>query len=118
MAFTAITPATCNISMTQGNAQSFLSSAVNAQPSGSPQDLSAWTGLVCKMVPPTPVPYGSDSTFGTVTGNSSGILTVQVSATDLASVPPGTAKLIISGKPTSPDALQLLATGSLTVSAG
>lgn len=117
MAFTDVVPATGTINMVQAAAQKFLMPTINSS-GGSAVDLSAWVSLVCKMVPPTPVPYGADTTFGTVTAGAAGLLYVETGASDLASVPPGSAKFIITGKPTSGDAAQLLASGSLGINAG
>lgn len=117
MAFVNLVPVTASISMVQGWIQEFTLPTVQS-PGGANIDLSAWTSLACKMVPPSPVPYGSDTTFGTVAGASGGVLTMTTGASDLATVPPGTAKFIITGKPTSGDAAQLLASGTLTVNAG
>jgi len=117
VAFTPIVPGTINVQAVQALAQEFQSTAVNNF-SGSPVDLSAWTSLTAKIQALNPSPNTSDVTFGTVTANSSGIVTLLVDSTDLATVPVGSANLIISGKPTSGDHAQTLATGILTLVAG
>jgi hypothetical protein len=117
MAFTPVVPVTLNIVITQGAGQLFTAPAINS-PSGTAVDLSAWVSLAAKIVPPAPTPTGGDATFGTVTGGTGGSLTLETSATDLATVAPGSAQLRIYGKPTSGDSLQLLATGSVTIQAG
>lgn len=117
MAFTPLVPVTSNISLRQGAAQNNTFPLIQTA-AGANIDLSAWTSLVCKMVPPSPVPYGADTSFGTVTGAAAGVLTMKTSAADLSTVSPGTAGYIITGKPTGGDDAQLLASGSLTIQAG
>jgi len=116
MSFIPLVPGNLNLTMRQGLEQQVTSAAIlNA--GGTAIDFSAWFSMSAKMVPPTPVPYGSDTTFGTVTGSSLGVVTLLVSATDLASVPPGSATLIIEGKSLTGDSLQLVASGTLTIQA-
>lgn len=114
MAFKQLVAAVFNISMTQAVAQAFQSPPV-VDFSNTAVDLSAWVSLTAKLIAPAPVPYQTEQTFGTVTGASNGVITVTTSTTDLASVPPGTGKLIITGKPTSGDSVQLIAVGSITL---
>lgn len=110
MAFVPLVPQTLNIAPTQGYAQSFLSSPV-VNPAGTAVDLSGWVSLAAKLVPSSPNPTGTDVSFGTVTATNAGVITLTMSAADLASVPIGSAKLLITGKPTGGDATQVLATG-------
>jgi hypothetical protein len=115
MAFVALVPVTMNPVINPPYGQAFVSPVV-ASPTGTPIDLSAWVSLVASIVPPAPNPTGASATFGTVTANSGGVITLTTSATDLASAPSGTARLQIHGKATSGDTtLQLLATGVITV---
>lgn len=118
MAFQAIAPVSFNISMFQAQGQAFQSPAVNNLSSGSPQDLSAWVSLSCQALPASPGVVQAPVSFGTVTANSSGIITLQVGASDLAGSAPGTGRFVITGKPTSGDAAQILASGVLTLSQG
>jgi hypothetical protein len=117
MAFTELVPATINVNMRQGAAQHFRSSAVQNF-AGTAIDLSAWNTLTAKAVAASPNPNTADVTFGTVTGDASGIITLAVSATDLASVPLGSTNLVILGKTASGDAYQMVASGTLQISAG
>jgi len=114
MAFTDATPVTLNITCAQGLAQSFKSTAVRDS-ANAVVDLSAWTNLTAKAVPLSPGPASSDNTFGTVTASALGIITVTTAVADFAVDEIGSAKLIITGKPTSGDEAQLLASGALTV---
>ena len=114
MAFTPVVPGTFNVSMFQGLAQLFTAPALlNA--AGSAINLSAWTSLTAIASAAVAGPNTADVTFGTVVGGAAGLLTLQTSASDLAAVESGTARLIITGKPTSGDAAQILYSGSLTV---
>src|SRR5579872_6203687 len=115
MAFTPLVPVTMNITVNPPYGQAFFSPpVVNA--SGTAIDLSAWVSLTAHLIPPAPAPTGASTTFGTVTGNSSGVLELATSSTDLASTPSGTARLQITGKALSGDTtLQLLATGVVTI---
>jgi hypothetical protein len=117
MAFTAVVPTTLNVNVRQGAAQQFKSSAVN-NPAGTAVDLSAWTALACKAIPSAPGPTSQDYAFGTVTADANGIITLLVADDDFTADQIGTAGLVIVGKPTSGDVLQLLATGSLQVQGG
>lgn len=117
MAFTALVPTTVNPTITKGAAQSFASPIVNT-PGGSPVNLSAWVSLAAKLVPPTPNPTGADVTFGTVTAASTGIVTLTTAAADLSTAEPGTARLLITGKPTSGDDPQILVSGVATILQG
>jgi|ERR1700754_1637910 len=117
MALVPLVPGTINAVITIGNAQQYQSSIINSL-AGTPVDLSAWVSLTAKLSPAVPSPTGSEATFGTVTGATGGVLKLTVAAADLASTSPGSARLIISGKPTSGDDIQLLSTGVATVNAG
>jgi hypothetical protein len=114
MAYVPLVPVSLNATMQQALAQNFQSPVINS-PSGSPINLSAWVDLTATINALNPSPNTADATFGTVTGASTGIITLTTSATDLASVPAGSANLIISGKPTSGDSLQVLCTGVLNL---
>jgi len=115
MAFVPLIPVTMNITSNPPYGQAFVAPVV-ASPSGTPIDLSAWVSLTAHLVPPAPSPTGASTTFGTVTGASTGILTLETSATDFASTASGTARLQITGKATSGDTtLQLLATGVVSI---
>lgn len=117
MAFVPLVPGTINANMRQAAAAAFTSSKI-VDASGAAVDMSAWNTYTAKAVAASPNPNTADVTFGTVTGDSNGFLTLTTSATDLASVPLGTANLVILGKKASGDAYQLLAQGSLQLSAG
>jgi len=114
MAFSPVAPVTANMQMTQAKIQRFIFGPV-LDLTGSPVDFSGWDSFVANAVPPVPALTGASSTFATVTGDASGFLTLTTGASDLASKPPGSARLVISGKPTSGDTSQLLASGALTV---
>jgi hypothetical protein len=114
MAFTAVVPATMNVNITQTLAQAFQSTPV-VNFAAAVVDLSAWVSLVAQLAPPTPNPTGAPVSFGTVTANSSGVITLQTSATDLDTVAAGSARLIITGKPTSGDIAQVICTGTAQV---
>lgn len=117
MAFVALVPVTLNMSVTQGLGQEFIAPIVNS-PTGTAIDLSAWVSLTCDAIPIAPGPVQAPVAFGTVAGAAGGALSVQTGASDLSSGTPGTAKLVIKGKPTSGDAYQVLATGILTLNQG
>jgi hypothetical protein len=117
MAFVPLTPVTLNVTMTQGYGQAFNSGIVMG-PTGAAINLSAWTDLVATIVDPSVGPASGSATFGTVTAAATGVVTLTVSPTDLATVPSGSAKLILSGKPTSGDTVQVLTTGVLTLNPG
>lgn len=114
MAFVPLTPVTANLSMTQTKAQKFKYGPV-LDLDLAPVDFSGWDSFQAQAVPPTPALTGSSSTFGTVDGDASGFITVEISDSDLATKPAGTARLVISGKPTSGDDFQIIAAGALTV---
>ena len=115
MAFVPLVPVTLNVVANPPYGQAFISAPVQSA-SGAAIDLSAWVSLTAHLVPASPNPTGAASTFGAVSGASTGILTLTTSATDLASVASGTARLQITGKATSGDTtLQLLAQGVITV---
>ena len=117
MAFVPLIPGSLNPSCTQGAKQAF-STAPILNPAGTPVDFSAWSAMSAKLVPASPNPTGADVTFGTVAGTNAGVVTLTQSATDLATIPPGTAKLVITGIPVALDPSQLVATGVLTLNAG
>lgn len=114
MANVNLVPVTFNPTIQTGLAQFFTSSAVQT-PAGAAVDLSAWNSLSAKLAPQTPNPTGSDVSFGTVTGSNTGILTLELSATDLATAPAGTAKIIIEGVHVALDDPQVLAVGIATL---
>lgn len=117
MAFTALVPASINANIRRGAAQAFKSSAV-VDFSGAAINLSAYDSLTAKLVALSANPNTADVTFGTVTGDASGILTLTLDASDLASNPTGTSQLVIIGKPVAGDDFQLLASGSAQLSDG
>lgn len=117
MAFVPLVPGTLNPTCTQGAKQVFTSAPILG-PTGTAIDFSAWSAMSAKLVPPSPSPTGADVTFGTVTGNNAGVVTLTQSATDLASASPGSAKLLITGIPVALDPVQLVATGVLQLNAG
>lgn len=116
MAFTPVIPTSMSVTMSQGLRQEFVSGIVTNM-SGAPQDLSAWTSLTATIVANQPGPNTADATFGTVTASAGGVLTLITAAADLASVTPGTATLVISGKPTSGDDAQILSRGTFNLQA-
>lgn len=116
MAFTPVVPVSLNIQVTQGLAQEFIAPVVN-NPSGSPVDLSAWVSMAAAVIPLTPAVNQTALTIGTVTGGTGGALSLQTGASDFSTSAPGSARIVISGKPTSGDAAQVLATGIVTLGA-
>lgn len=117
MAVVPLVPQSLNITVVPGAVQTFTTAPVLG-PTGSAINFSTWTSFTCKMVPPTPVPYGTNTTWGTATGSSTGVITVQQATSDLSSTPAGTAKVIIEGVNVSGDPSQLIASGTLTVTPG
>jgi hypothetical protein len=116
MAFVGLTPQTLNPTFAKGLDQQYNTAPV-LNLAGIAVDLSAWVSLTAKLVPPTPSPTGADAAFGTVTAASTGVVSLKSGASDFASSEPGTARLIISGKPTSGDDAQILCTGTITINA-
>lgn len=115
MAEVALKPATLNVSMRRGAYQVFKSNAV-LSPADAAINLSAWFSITAKLVAQSPNPNTADVTFGTVTGDANGILTLIQAEADLASAPAGTAQLVITGVNVDGDDEQLLATGSAQLS--
>lgn len=116
MAFVGLTPVSANLSAISGLAQKYQFSTINDL-SGAAVNLSAWTSMTAQLVAVTPTPNTADVTFGTVVGASGGVLTLQIAAADLAAIPAGQARLIVSGKPTSGDDAQILVSGVLNLTA-
>jgi len=117
MAIVQLQPGSINANVVQGAAQSFSSTPVT-DASGTAISLAAWVSLVCKLTAITPSPNTADITVGTVTADANGIVTVTFDDDDFNGKQPGTANLIITGKPTAGDVAQLLALGSLQLQAG
>jgi hypothetical protein len=117
MAVVALQPATINAQIRRGQNQTFKSTAV-LDFAGAAINMSGWFSYAAKLVAQSPNPNTADVTFGTVTGNADGTLTLLYDASDLASVPVGTAQLIITGVHVSGDDSQLLASGSAQLSEG
>jgi hypothetical protein len=117
MAFTPLVPVTLNIAPTKGGGQEFQSPVVKDL-GGTAVDLSSWVSLTATAVAQTPGVNTADVTFGTVTADVNGIVTLVVAASDFSSSSPGLASLFIKGKPTSGDGFQTLARGTLTLQAG
>ncbi|HKU17708.1 MAG TPA: hypothetical protein VJP80_00370 [Candidatus Saccharimonadales bacterium] len=119
MAFTEITPINMSVAAVQGLAQFFQSTAAVVAPgTTTPVNLSSWVSWQATIVPANPGPNTAPVNFGTAAGLSTGLVTLQMATTDLATVPTGTANLIISAKPTSTDSAQVVATGTLSLQAG
>lgn len=114
MAFTPLVPGTLNVTIYPTLAQSYQSPVIN-NAGGTPINFSAWTSLVATIQDPSPGPNSAAVTFGTVTGAAGGLITLQTSATDLDTVPSGSGRLVITGKPTSGDIVQLILTGTATI---
>jgi len=114
MAFVGLTPVSANLTAVAGKAQKYQFATINDL-SGAAVNLSAWTSLAAKLVAVTPTPNTADVAFGTVAGASGGALTLTISDTDLAALPAGQARLIVEGKPTSGDIVQLLVSGTLSL---
>lgn len=114
MASVPLVPVALSPTVVAGLGQFFVSAPVNS-PTGTAINLSAWVSLTAQLEPPANNPTGSSVSFGTVTGSSTGVITLETTPTDLATVPSGSARLYISGKPTSGDTLQLLSSGVCTV---
>lgn len=117
MASVDLVPVTMNITCKQGHQQTFQSTAVQNF-AGAAIDLSGWTALTARAVPAVAGIATADATFGTVTANASGIVKLVFATTDLSSSQPGTANLVISGKPTGGDPDQLLCSGIITLQGG
>lgn len=116
MAFVALIPVTLNITVYKGLDQQWQAPLVQTLALAN-VDLSAWTSLTAKAVAPAAGPNTADVTFGTVTGATGGVLNLKTGPTDFASSETGTARLVISGKPTSTDDAQVLCTGTITLAA-
>jgi hypothetical protein len=114
MAFVPLVPQSMNATILPGAAASYSSSPVLG-PTGTAINLSAWVSLLAQIVPAVPNPTGAAASFGTVTANAAGVITLQTSDSDLAAVASGTARLLITGKPTSGDIVQLLSSGVATI---
>jgi hypothetical protein len=114
MAFVPLVPQTMNVTCQKTSAASFNSSPVLG-PTGSAINGSAWVSLVATLVPASPNPAGTTLAFGTLTFSSLGVLTLQQDDSDFASIEPGSAKIVLTGKPTSGDIVQTLATGVITI---
>jgi len=110
MAFTPLVPVTLNPTIIQTLPQAWVTPVVNSL-TGTPINFSGWFSFEAFLGPTNATPNTADVTFGTVTGASTGILTLETSATDLENATPGTAYLRIVGKTLTGDANQLLATG-------
>lgn len=115
MAEVALKPATLNVAIRRGSYQQFRSSAV-LNFSDAAINLSAWDSIDAKLVAQSPNPNTADVTFGTATGDASGIITLVYNTTDLANAPAGTAQLVITGVNVAGDDPQLLCTGSAQLS--
>lgn len=117
MAEVNLTPVAMNAAISKGSYQAFASGVINSL-AGTPVNLSAWIDLQATAVPLTPNPTSAPVTFGTVTGASTGILTLVCGPTDFAANGPGTARMVIRGKAASGDDDQILASGTLTLTEG
>jgi len=115
MATVPLKPATLNANIRRGSYQQFKSTAV-LNFSDAAVNLSAWDSIDAKLVAQSPNPNTADVTFGTCTGDASGIITLVYDASDLPTAPAGTAQLVITGVNVSGDDPQLLATGSAQLS--
>lgn len=111
MAVVPLVPATINIAHRRGAYQQYKSSAV-LDFAGAAIDLSAWASMAVKLVAQSPGPNTADVTAGTATGSAAGIITVTIASTDLATIPAGTAQVVITGVHVGGDNPQLLASGS------
>lgn len=111
MAEVPLKPATINVAARRGLYQVFKSSAV-LNFSDAAVNLSAWSAFTATITAQSPNPNTADVDFGTVTGDASGILTLTMAPTDLATVPAGTANLVLKGVNVGGDDEQILATGS------
>lgn len=114
MAFVNLAPGSWNPTIVPTLAQAWTLPVINSL-AGTPVDFSAWTSLTAHLYPPSNNPTGSAVAFGTVTGATGGLITVATNATDLATVPSGTSRVYISGKPTSGDIVQLIAGGAAAI---
>ena len=114
MAEVALKLATLNIQIRRGSYQQYKSSAV-VNFSDTAIDLSGWDSISAKLVAQSPNPNTADVSFGTCTGDASGIITLVYNTADLANAPPGSAQLVITGVNVSGDDPQLLCTGQATL---
>jgi len=117
MAFVQVVPVTLNITLSKGAAQAFQTGNVKNFAAAN-VNLSAWTALTATIIPALENPASADSTFGTVSADANGIVTITVAAADFATKGVGTCRYQVTGKPTAPDDAQLLASGLLTVNLG
>lgn len=117
MAVVPLVPASINATARRGAYQQFKSTAV-IDFAGAPIDLSAWASMAVKLVAQSANPNTADVTAGTATGNASGIITMILASTDLATNPTGTAALVITGVHVGGDNPQLLASGSFQLQDG
>ena len=116
MANTPIVPQNFSVVINQGLAQTFKSQPV-LDFSSAPVDLSTWGTLVAKAIPAAPGLNTADVSFGTVTADSAGIITLNTSITDLAGLAAGSSRLVIHGTPSGGTA-QIMSSGTLTLYAG
>ena len=116
MAFVPLVPVVLNITVNQGLEDNFIFPTVK-NAAGTNIDLSAWVSLSMTAIPPAPSPTSSAIVFGTPIGAAAGLLTAKSSPSDFAGQGAGNTRYVLSGKPTSGDALQTLATGIVTLNA-
>jgi len=122
MALTPLVPAAVNAQVSAAGIQVFKSSVVKDF-SGAALDLSAFVSLQAQV-------YSQNAAIGnnptslavlttTPTADSAGVITVETAPADMSTLPASgdTLNLVIVGKPTSGDALQILATGSIKYNA-
>lgn len=117
MAFADILPGSFSMTPTKGVKQKFLSPVINSR-GGTPVDFTTWNNVTCYLCPTAESPIGTDAIVGTTTGNSDGTFANLMGDTDLASFPVGTYKLVVTGQPTSGDAPELVALGTVTIGSG
>lgn len=117
MAFTALVPATINVTHRKGAAQEYRSTAV-VDFAAAAINLTAYAALAAKLIPLSAGPTSTEVTLGTVTGDANGILKWKIAEADGAALNIGTAQVVITGQPVAGDDDQLLAQGTFQLSEG
>jgi len=107
-------PVAVNLTMYQGTSMFFALPAISTL-AGALVDFTSWTALAAKLVTLVPSPNASDVSFGAVTGNNAGVLTLQQISSDFTGLTPGASRLVITGTDPSGAANVLLAAGTATL---
>lgn len=117
MAYVDLIPASFSPTFRTGVAMKLLTPIIKDR-SGTPVDFSGWDSTLFTIVAPGNGPTTSKELTVTTVQNADGTLAFLPDSSTFALGELGTAQLCISGKPTSGDAYQLIAAGTLTIAAG